>query len=437
MKFETESNKDKFIFLSIFLLAGILFLSWIFKDPSTTDSKAAVIHEENKLTRSKGLDPNEGTSYWMDPTNWKPDFLKLEKEIHESEVATPKILFTDFKLTYRYPADSRPLTRKMVDLLDPFRIQQEKTPIFRAGTETGEIHGYFTWNSNSYMVTEESPAITWLEVFDHESGNQVRPRILSAEVYSDPIYGEKLIGNVDYNDSGSGFDATSGDGVYTFSFLPRASDRLHWGELTMRVKFDVPEIKMKEAEASFTFHSTPEPPAKFTGKYGEYLENGSLYITVDVDVFRAGQYIFEGNLFDKETGNPYHWVYLRPYLEKGKGQTIRMQFFGAIFHDMGFDEGRFVLKNLRGHRLNLPYDPRKLDSMLEKGQEIPDSSEHLQEWMSLPETNYVTLRSYSLEQFSKQEYNGPDKEARLKVIREYAADWVRLHGAGPESDLED
>ncbi|TGN11855.1 hypothetical protein [Leptospira ilyithenensis] len=425
------------------ILAGIgsifglwLLVYFLFFFSTKEKEHPAVQMEEERLFQEKGIPSDSSKSFWDSTGIPKPDFIGMEKLIQKSEVATPSVLFTEYQLYYRYPPESRPLTKKMVDLLDPFKVMQEKTPIFKPDTE-GEIQGYFSWHSSAYMVTEDKPAIAWLEVLDAKTDERVRPRILSAEIYSDSVYGEKLIGTADYNDSGSAPDRESNDHIYTFSWRPRGGEKLHGGELSMKVRFDAPSIKLKETEASFSFNSTPTIPAKFTGNYHEYVENGSLYIAAEIDIYKAGQYIIEGNLFDKETGTPYHWVYLRKYLERGTSQKIALPFFGAIFHDRGFEEGRFVLGNLRGHRMNLPYDPRKLKEMLAKGQEIPTTSEPLQEWIPLPTESYTTLNSYNIVQFSPLEYQGQDKKDRLRVIQEYASDWEKTRGAGPDTNIGD
>ncbi|TGN20624.1 hypothetical protein [Leptospira idonii] len=424
----------KNVFIGVIVLSGLILLTGFSFLRTEKKDHIAVTLAEEKLMRERGIPHESSETIWDGSKVWRPDFLETERILQKSELATPKILFMEYQLEYRYPSDSRPLTKKMADLLNPFKINQEKVPIFKPDSD-GEIQGYFSWYSSLYMVTEDKPAIAWLQVYDAKTDKPVHARILSAEIQSDLVFGEKPVGTADYNDSGAGYDNEANDGVYTFSWVPRKGEKLHWGELTMKVKFDAPSIKLKETEASFTFNSTPILPAKFTGNYREYLENGSLYISAEVDIYKPGQYIFEANLFDKESETPYHWVYMRKYLEKGTSQKVDLPFFGAIFHDRGFEEGRFILRNLRGHRMNLPYDPRKLNEMITKGQEVPVTHEPLQEWMPLPEEPYTTLNRYDVVQFSPLEYQGADKKERLRVLEEYAADWEKAHGASVDTEI--
>jgi len=76
--------------------------------------------------------------------------------------------------------------------------------------------------------------------------------------------------------------------------------------------------------------------------------------------------------------------------------------------------------------MNLPFDPRRLDDMLARGETIPVNNEPLEEWMA-PGHEYVTRRAYEVDEFTKKDYEGPDKEARLKHLEQYARDWEKEH----------
>ncbi len=422
----------KWILIASVSAIGILVYTLFFIETKDELGKQAVKMEEERHATSGNSSEQE--PFWKRYAQAiKPDLFEMEKFVHGSESVTPLVLYTEYKLQYRYPPDSRPLTKKMEDLIHPFRITQESS-ILNPDISKGEIVATYTWNSPSSMITGDQSFIAWLEVIDTKTKERIRPRIRSAEIYSDLTFGKKLIGTADFNDSGSAPDEKKGDNVYTFSWQPRIGEKLHWGELTMKVIFDAPNLK--EAEASLMFQSTPNPPANFRGTYTERLQDGSLILGVEIDVRKPGQFVIEGNLFDKQTGEAYHWVYVKPYLEAGP-QVVDLKFFGTVFHDRGFEEGRLILKNLRGHRLNFPYDPRKLDKMMASNQEIPDTHEPYQEWMAMPKYDYVTQNSYDIVQFSKEEYKGRDKEERLRVIQDYATDWEKAHGAGPDTIIGD
>lgn len=347
------------------------------------------------------------------------------ERLMQQEVASPKLMVLQHSLHFRYPTTSRPLTRKMHDLLSPMAVEERKHPYYASWppAEGQEPDAYYTWSGPSYVTTGTDPITATLQIFSKDE-EPVKPHIKSAEIYADKIFGGAKIGEVSYQDNGKG--------VYTFSWTPRAGERMHWGELTMKVKFDL--LTMKDAEVLTVFNSTPTRPAEFTGKYFEILEDGSLLIGVEMDVKKAGKYIIEANLFGKDDGEPYHWVYANEYVEAGR-QVVNLKFFGLVFHDREFSEGRLVLRNLRGRRLNLPYDPRQEADLLARGADLPVTSEPLEEWLT-PGIDFVTGRSYDVSEFTKSEYDGPDKRERMNVIREYARDWEANHGRSEATEID-
>lgn len=367
--------------------------------------RAAVAFEEE---RNRSSSNQEYTS---------PDENGIAKKVQSAEVATPEIMMLQFQMQYRYPLDSRPLTRTMTDLTEPFKIQPARHPIY-AHNPPGEDEKpllYYSWSGPSHVVTANSPAVAFLEVFDLD-GNVVKPRVISADVYSDFTFGRKL--------AGQATSEAASDGKTKITWTPRAGERLHWGEIELRVLFDTPNVKNNLVVADFS--STPTAPALFTGDYYDRLENGSLIIDASIDVKKAGKYVFDANIFD-QSGEPYGRVHLVTYLERGQ-QKLPLQFFGIIFHDREFNQGKLVLKNLRGRRMNLPFDPRKLDGMLARGEVIPTNTEPLDEWIPLPSPDYVTGRAYDVDEFSQKEYEGLDKAERLKQVQQYARDWEKQNG---------
>ncbi|MBI3395047.1 MAG: hypothetical protein HY042_04360 [Spirochaetia bacterium] len=357
----------------------------------------------------------------------------MNRLIEQSEQATPRLMMAQYLLYYRYPADSRPLSKQMKDLLDPYSVAPvEHAAIEAAGPKRGERSEYvYSWSGPTYLVTGKTPAVAYLSVKDTRSGAAVPISVLSADVLSDARFGTIKIADASYSDDGAGNDKKADDKTYTFTWTPRPGQKSDWGEIALTVKFKTPDGKSFEVTTGF--NSTPDPPAVFTGEYRERLDQGSLYIGVEIDVRKPGKYIIEANLF--ADSDPMHWVYINRYLEAGK-QFVDLPFFGLVFHDKDFSGGRLTLRELRGHRLNLPFDPRRLDAMLERGESVPVTTEPFQEWITPSMKTYTTTKSYSITDFSEKEYEGPDKENRLKLVRDYARDWEEAHGASDDTKLD-
>lgn len=350
----------------------------------------------------------------------------LGRMIEASDTATPKIMMAQYLLYYRYPQSSRPLSRVMEDLVEPFKVSEQRIPMFMNNPpQEGEKPVYtYAWSGKSWLVTESNPAVFVLTVFDPETDRPVKVSVLSSNVIGDDVFGRGVVGSPEA--------VEDADSRTIFTWKPESGRRNHWGELSLVSKIKAPNGKT--FEVGMPFSSSPNPPAVFTGQYKEDIADGSLEIGVGVNIQKEGKYIFEANLYDA-SGKPLHWVFVDRYMEKGV-QFVNLKFFGLIFHDQDFDGGKLVLKNLRGHRLPLPYDPRKLDALLASGAQIPNNTEPFQEWMTPVSTPYQTSRSYNLSEFSRKEYEGPDKEQRLAHVRQYARDWEETHGPSKDTVID-
>ena len=352
--------------------------------------------------------------------------LKRASADARGEVLTPRVLLEEYRLHFRYPSSSRPLSRRMVDLLDPYAVRPERLPLFEKQTHArGDRPIYlYSWTAPTYLVTGARAAVAALEVYEPSSDRPVSIQVQSASVQADPEFGSVEIGTAAV--------AADSAGRNVFRWQPDPKQRLHWGQVAFLVRFRAPNGKLFLVQTDF--RSTPRPPAYFSGRFREQLRNGSLAIEAEMDVKTAGRYIIEANLFD-EDGQPMQWVYLRRYLERGR-QQIELPFFGLVFHDRGFGAGRLVLRNLRAFRLHYPFDPRKLDGMLARSEPVPTTNAPDREYVEPYSGEYRTKKVYKISEFSRAEYQGKDKAARLSAIRQYARAWEQEHGPSPETKID-
>lgn len=339
--------------------------------------------------------------------------MNLKRVIAQESAPTPEALRAHYKLYYRYPKNSRPLTKSMVDLLDPMKMQTSTLPLYKKGEDIKGPPSYqFQFNSPSHSITGSQLFIASLEVRNIAEGVAVRPDIKSAKVYSDFASGRQLLNEAEFNDSGFDEDARADDNIFTFSWRAGGKDRKYWGDLEMRVIF---EIESEEYEASLGFFHSPEMVAEFLGVFDEYMKDGSLTIAPQIDIKKGGHFIIEANLFHEETEEPVGWAYFNGELNPGVQQTPLI-FFGRIFHDLALD-GKFVLRNLRGFRNNIPFKLSDMQKVAEQGLDkmgIETKDEPDKEMIANYDQDYTT-QEYKLEQFSKQEYQGADKEKALSM----------------------
>ncbi len=408
---------------AVVVVVGVtLAVVFLREDPEKRRGREAVEFEERAYQRrSAGGEGGAGGENLS-----RARVGELAKMVEKAEQVTPRVLMAEYRLNYRYPLESRPLTKRMSDLIDPWTVHPVREPLYaNQPPAAGEKPVYYyTWSAPTYVVTGNKPAVARLTVFEPESDRPVSVRIDSATVFADPEFRSVRIGEAQHNDDASG--------RHTLTWTPQPGMRLHWGNVRMAVKFRAPNGKLFEVDTQF--RSTPNPPAFFTGEIRERLDNGSLKIEVGLDVKKEGKYILEANLFD-DSDRPLHWVYVNRYLERGL-QFVDLNFFGLVFHDRDFTQGRLVLRQLRGHRMHLPYDPRRLDDMLARGVPVPTTNAPDQEWLPPLGRDYRTRRAYSIGEFARTEYEGDDKAERLKAVRAYASTWERAHGPGPDTALD-
>lgn len=338
-------------------------------------------------------------------------------EVLARTAETQETLLRDTKIFYRYPPRSRPLTKKMVDLIDPFSMRDGPHPLFdKEKPEPGTPPVYmYQFDTPNRSIFEKEKLIVTLRFWREPSKVRELPKILEASVHSDIQTGRIKVADASYNDKGNEGDKEAGDKILTFSWAAPYPGRLFWGEMNLRIKFQTPDGKV--VTHSVDFHSTPKVPARFTGDYAEEIRNGSLVISPQLEVYQKGAYMVDANLFQADGDQPTHWVRSWAQLEPGL-QRVELLFFGKIFHDKKA-EGKFVLRQLRAYRQNeVDFDitkqisPQELERITNK-----TAARNEPRNQYLPLVPEYTTRSYSLSQFSDQEYEGPDKARRLKAVQ--------------------
>ncbi|MCS6985027.1 MAG: hypothetical protein NZM25_07895 [Leptospiraceae bacterium] len=343
----------------------------------------------------------------------------LLQQIAREAAPTPQAERAILELYYRYPPNSRPLERHMQDLMEPIRLENNPLPLYSPkikeklrlgqlnpqdlGPAEYEVH---FWGPR-HSVTGKEKFILYLEVLESKTKQRMPIKIERARVLSDVKTGQQVLNPPRFNDRGDPPDVAA-DLIYTFEWQPAETTRLYWGELTLEVVFRVGEETFVESQV---FLSTPRAPAEFTGRIYEYLQDGSLYLDVELMVHQGGHYIIEANLFHKETDEPMHWAYFNGELKSGI-RRVSLLFFGRIFHEKG-REGVFVLKHLRGYRNNINFSPEELAQIAQNPTRADTTKVPPHSAIGGVVGDYETL-SYRLSQFSDRFYEGADKEEALR-----------------------
>jgi hypothetical protein len=213
-------------------------------------------------------------------------------------------------------------------------------------------------------------------------------------------------------DDGSQGDVLAGDGTSTASFQPsKQGFPLFSG--TLRVSFQV-RSGNAEGNAFFDFLYTPAPPARFTGKVREAVENGSLKIYLGFQVRKAGRYVLAARV-DDEAGVPFAYVTFNEELPEG-AQEVNFVVFGKLIRDEA-PTLPLKLRDVEGFLLKESGDPDRellttLRGYVHTTREYPNTVFSDAEWQSEERSRYINEFTKDVKE-AQQELDalGPPKRA--------------------------
>jgi hypothetical protein len=138
-----------------------------------------------------------------------------------------------------------------------------------------------------------------------------------------------LVAHVVYGDQGRGGDRKAGDGIWTARFrMPAGVEPEVAASYMVKVRSRLADGDVRETVGGFLYSN---PGAHLTGRYRDGLRDGSLVISAEVDVARAGRFHLAGTLYTNK-GEPLGTAQAAAELEPGR-QWIDLTFYGLMFHD--------------------------------------------------------------------------------------------------------
>lgn len=374
------------------------------------EKKAALSQEEELRARMSAPGGNNLNDHDFGPLT--PG--QLRGLIGKVSAPNKEALRRHYELYYRYPPDSRPLTEKMVDLLEPNKMESSRFKAYKRGNDpkTGSPDYYFQITGPSRLVFGEQPILFRFRAWKAGTDETVKPNFKEARIRSDFKSGRQPLADVEFRDDGQNGDRRAGDGTWSYQWEHPGEGRKYWGELNIYVIFTLPDTK--ELKLELPFFATPKPPARFTGEFEEKLEDGSLVIYAGLQVDKKGHYIIEANLERQSDGKPCCYAYQNGPLETGE-QAVRLVFFGKIFHDKEL-EGKFRLTDLRGYRQNNPFELKDMAKIATGELKVKPQEEPQKEMVKPWYEEYVT-GEYSLRDFSPEEFDSPQKQDTLDGLK--------------------
>lgn len=338
-----------------------------------------------------------------------------------------------YKKWAQYPPHSRPLFEGQVDLIEPYNAERPPVGVIdqpasppgcniegTGGKPKCETQATFT-DFKCEMTPESSISVgkpdfkVTLRCFGGKENKNQPIENIQAKVYKKLF--RKITGSlppVSQGDNGTDGDKTAGDLVYTFVVRPATTD---WGFMFLEAEFTV---NGKKHNQRATWFSTPHTIATFNAAgITDRIQDGSLLVSVPVNVRKAGYYEIEANL--QEAEGEQKFVATARYegeLEAGN-QTVPLQFWGKIIRDKRA-RGPFVVREIRGSRNNDPVTPAIVKRAQETGGEIPEPNynEPLREYMQ-PADDYTTA-AYKPADFSNREWESEEKNRRIEFLSSLA-----------------
>lgn len=257
--------------------------------------------------------------------------------LEQMGLISPQQALYDYKKLSVYPPHSRPLSKENIDLLMPNSRYEQPLPINK-GSDI-----YYLFTADKYRVIADDTITFVLMVLEGTKPDSTRvPISINKSVIKKGLHYNtaKYITELSLVKNNVGDYTADIQCAQAFSDQKKAVN--YWADVEFKVGDEI-------VKAAISFEYFPENtiPAKFTGKFSERISDGSLYIDVELQVYRKGFYIINANLFD-ENGDPVAYSIQKQELNTGTVQ-VPLLFFGKVLLDSKA-KPPFVLKDLRGYR---------------------------------------------------------------------------------------
>jgi len=298
-----------------------------------------------------------------------------------------------YRAQTRYAPTSGVLAPTAVDLIEPNRRYESFVAIGDTVDRGRGEEIRFLFTADKYYYEGDERVNARLEV--QRSGTEVPITIELAEVEAEG--GSGRIGEakpLEFEPQGGAYAAR----IDLAEDFPE-----HHGPLRLQIRFSYGPEQSQQAELRVFTTPVSDIPGRFLGRYRDGVVSGSLLVEAAVEIFDAGFYRFDANLFAND-GAPLAFANFKGPLEPGL-QWIPLEFFGLLLIDLGAS-GPWQVRNLRGYRFldgNYPDRLRLRDATMDH-------------W----------THAYELASFSQDEFTDPQKERMLEMLEQDALRGIAL-----------
>jgi uncharacterized protein DUF4784 len=362
------------------LLAGLLFVLWP-RTRAPSSPAAPTVTEPHRAT-VVGSAPVAEPAPTPIVTLGGPTEERLRRNLDE------------YKKVAVYPPWSRAFDRGTRQLLQWNKPSTVDLPMDdRPGRETT-----YHFDADRAHVAYGEAITSWIEVWKQGNPQERLPVTVenaSVMATSGPHSGRTL--ELRYHDDGQDGDAVAGDLRYTNRFVPSSVPELKQSlQVHLMATVSCCDGVRRAFMRDFTY--APRQPLQIVG-VGDGIRDGSLAISLAVDVVEAGVYAFEANLVSGDGMLPIGYSHMNYTLAPGR-QSVDLMFFGRMFAQVGVD-GPYQVRDIRGQLLFLDGSEQNL-------------------WFTYP-TPYLT-RAYRRSDFSAAEWDGPEKREKIAIMQKLIGD---------------
>lgn len=229
----------------------------------------------------------------------------------------------------QYPHTSRPAAEQ-ADQMYPNEPVVEDHPLREPKGQAAAGVRLRTTQERVFVQGDESVRFTLALVDD---AGQAQPlRVLNAaarEVTAPTVASAYPALPVHFTDDGSNGDAAANDREFSATLRPAAQG---FAGLTGQIRLEVfMEHRGERGITYFDIYVSTQPPALWTGRVRETLDNGSLVYTLGATVREPGRYVVTGRVDDAD-GQPLALLTFNDEVGRGDAE-FRLTLFGKLLRD--------------------------------------------------------------------------------------------------------
>lgn len=285
----------------------------------------------------------------------------------------------EYRKANQYPSTSQPLGKHNTDLMKPNQRYENPVPSrFDSGIR-------YLYSGFKNTIVGNEPVQSFLEVT--KDGAPMPVKVLAAQA--------RIRGADDVAEIPLAYGAEGNR--YTNSFSPAAFGVKRGSIIETEIWFEVGPDQEESRTLRFFYTPSGAVPARFTGRFRDTLEAGSLVIYAGIDVQREGYYLIDCNLYGAHD-EPVMFARYKGDLPAGTSE-VRLLFYGKALRDQGVPPP-YHIGQLRGGRHDPTRDP-DIDSM------------PLANW------SYTTQGRFTLDDLTDAEWDSEHKRHMIELIQKY------------------